>query len=61
MDSEEKRLFWEELINEFENSSGTLSAFCKAWDVAPWKFHYWRRKIKENKKTFGCIVYLLKF
>ena len=52
MNSDEKKLFWEELINEFEKSSGTLSAFCKTWDVAPWKFHYWRKKIKEDKKAF---------
>ena len=52
MNNDQKRLFWEELINEFENYNGTLSAFCKTWDVAPWKYQYWRRKIKEDKKTF---------
>lgn len=52
MKTDEKKIFWEELISEFEKSNSSLSYFCKTWGVPTWKFHYWRRKLRSDEVGF---------
>jgi hypothetical protein len=47
MTREEKSLFWQNLLTEQNNSELNIVGFCHEHEVAPWKFYYWRRRLKE--------------
>ena len=48
MTREEKSLFWQNLLTEQNNSELNIVGFCNEHEIAPWKFHYWKRRLKES-------------
>ena len=49
MTQSEKATFWQDLINEQQESGQSVAAFCREWDLPEWKFYYWRRRPNKNE------------
>ena len=47
-----KHLFWQEILNEYSNSSQTVSDFCSDYGIPVWKFYYWRKRLTPVEPSF---------
>jgi len=44
---------WEELIRQYQQSGQTIATFCEAHQIKVHQFHYWKKKVLEQKKEKG--------
>ncbi len=50
--NKETRVKWQNLVSEQEQCEQSVTAFCRARELPPSKFYYWKKKVREGKQPF---------
>jgi hypothetical protein len=51
IESEEKRVYWEEMLSRWERSGLSQVEFCLQNELNRHRFHYWKRRIRKSVQT----------
>ena len=52
---DENLQYWAAIIEEAVNSGMTRAEWCEAHGISIWRYYYWNRKIKDQKKSQGDV------